>query len=135
MKYINSVVIKLWLTILFIVTTVLIILSVALMSFINAYLMSESALTLKQQAEKVELVLMSRHDKSDAMNYVKELIENPAGLILITNKQDKNMSVEDPLKALMLKEIKKNKAFDDVYKKDETVVQSIEVDYQGSKHE
>lgn len=34
MKYINSVVIKLWLTILFIVTTVLIILSVALMSFL-----------------------------------------------------------------------------------------------------
>ena len=135
MKYINSVVIKLWLTILFIVTTVLIILSVALMSFFNAYLMSESAHTLKQQAEKVELVLMSRHDKSDAMNYVKELIENPAGLILITNEQDQHKTVEDPLKALMLKEIQTNKAFDAVYKKDETVVQSIEVEYQGSKHE
>lgn len=55
--------------------------------------------------------------KSDAMNYVKELIENPAGIILITNKRDQNMSVEDSLKALMLKEIKTNKAFDDVYKK------------------
>lgn len=79
--------------------------------------MSESAHTLKQQAEKVELVLMSRHDKSDAMNYVKELIENPAGLILITNEQDQHKSVEDPLKALMLKEIQTNKAFDAVYKK------------------
>lgn len=135
MKYMNSVVIKLWLTILFIVTTVLIILSIALMSFFNAYLMSESGHNLKQQAEKVELVLMSRHDKNDAMNYVKELIENPAGLILITNDSDKNIKYDDPLKALMLNEINTNKKFVKVFKKDETVVQSIKVNYQGSKHE
>lgn len=135
MRYFNSVVIKLWLTILFIVTAVLIILSVSLMGFFNSYLKSESGHALKQQAEKAELVLTSHHDKRDAMTYVKELIENPAGLIIVKNKSDLTIENEDPLKQIMLDEIKSNKAFEQVFKQDKSVVKDIKVDYQGIKHE
>lgn len=135
MRYFNSVVIKLWLTILFIVTAVLIILSVSLMGFFNSYLKSESGHTLKQQAEKAELVLTSHHDQSDALTYVKELIENPAGIIIVQNKSDLNVTYEDPLKQLMVDEIKENDAFDKVFVKDEYVVKDIKVNYQDNRHE
>ncbi|RAI82511.1 HAMP domain-containing protein [Macrococcoides goetzii] len=135
MRYFNSVVIKLWLTILFIVTAVLIILSVSLMGFFNSYLKSESGHTLKQQAEKAELVLTSHHDQSDALTYVKELIENPAGIIIVQNKSDLDDTYEDPLKQLMVDEIKENDAFDKVFVKDEYVVKDIKVNYQDNRHE
>ena len=135
MRYFNSVVIKLWLTILFIVTAVLIILSVSLMGFFNSYLKSESGHTLKQQAEKAELVLTSHHDQSDALTYVKELIENPAGIIIVQNKSDLDVTYEDPLKQLMVDEIKENDAFDKVFVKDEYVVKDIKVNYQDNRHE
>lgn len=135
MRYFNSVVIKLWLTILFIVTAVLIILSVSLMGFFNSYLKSESGHTLKQQAEKAELVLTSHHDQSDALTYVKELIENPAGIIIVQNKSDLEVTYDDPLKQLMVDEIKGNDAFDKVFEKDEYVVKDIKVNYQDNRHE
>ncbi|WP_313019314.1 ATP-binding protein [Macrococcoides bohemicum] len=135
MRYFNSVVIKLWLTILFIVTAVLIILSVSLMGFFNSYLKSESGHTLKQQAEKAELVLTSHHDQSDALTYVKELIENPAGIIIVQNKSDLDVTYDDPLKQLMVDEIKGNDAFDKVFEKDEYVVKDIKVNYQDNRHE
>lgn len=135
MRYFNSVVIKLWLTILFIVTAVLIILSVSLMGFFNSYLKSESGHTLKQQAEKAELVLTSHHDQSDALAYVKELIENPAGIIIVQNKSDLEVTYDDPLKQLMVDEIKGNDAFDKVFEKDEYVVKDIKVNYQDNRHE
>ncbi|WP_414043014.1 ATP-binding protein [Macrococcus sp. EM39E] len=135
MRYFNSVVIKLWLTILFIVTAVLIILSVSLIGFFNSYLKSESGHALKQQAEKAELVLTSHHNKSDALTYVKELIENPAGLIIVQNKKELTIENEDPLKQIMLDEIKTNKEYMNVFEKDKYVVKDIKVDYQGVKHE
>ncbi|MCU7556779.1 ATP-binding protein [Macrococcus capreoli] len=135
MRYFNSVVIKLWLTILFIVTAVLIILSVSLMSFFNSYLKSESGHALKQQAEKAELVLTSHHDKNDAMTYIKELIENPAGIIIVQDKSELNQTFEDPLQQLMVDEIKSNKAFDTVFKDDKYVLKDIKVSYQGMQHE
>ncbi|WP_414054983.1 ATP-binding protein [Macrococcus equi] len=135
MRYFNSVVIKLWLTILFIVTAVLIILSASLIGFFNAYLKSESGHALKQQAEKAELVLTSHHDKSDAMTYVKELIENPAGLIIVRNKADLKETNEDPLRQLMVDEIKNNDEYDKVFTKDKYVMKDIKVDYQGVQHE
>lgn len=135
MRYFNSVVIKLWLTILFIVTAVLIILSVSLMGFFNSYLKSESGHALKQQAEKAELVLTSHHDQSDALTYVKELIENPAGIIIVQNKSDLDVTYEDPLKQIMVDEIKENDAFEKVFAKDKYVVKDIKVNYQDNRHE
>lgn len=45
MHYLNSIVIKLWFTIILIVTTVLLILSVALVGFFNSYFISETGKT------------------------------------------------------------------------------------------
>lgn len=135
MRFFNSIVIKLWLTILVIVTAVLIILSVSLLGFFNSYLKSESGHALKQQAEKVELVLTSHHNKEDAIIFTKELVENPAGIILVRNKSDLNLTNDDPLKSIMMKEIRQNKNFDKVFNNDETVIKNLKVDYQQSHHE
>lgn len=134
MKIINSVVIKLWLTIILIVTTVLIILSVALVSFFNSYFISETGQSLYQSATKVEEVLMSHHNQEDALDYAKELIEEPAGLIIIKNKNQLHSTYDDELKQIMVDEIRDNKDYEAVFKKNKHVTKTITVNYLNKKH-
>lgn len=134
MKVMNSVVIKLWLTIILIVTTVLIILSVALVSFFNAYFISETGRSLYQSATKVEEVLMSHHNRENALDYAKELIEEPAGLIVLKNKQQLNADYDDELKQVMVDEIRDNKDYEAVFKQNKHVTKTITVNYLNQKH-
>ncbi|GGB05420.1 HAMP domain-containing protein [Macrococcus hajekii] len=133
MHYLNSIVIKLWFTIILIVTTVLIILSVALVGFFNSYFISETGKTLYQQANKIESILMSRHNQSDAIDYVKELIENPAGLVIIENKKQLDDNY-DELKQIMVDEIHYNPSFKAVFEENKHVTKMINVNYQNERH-
>ncbi|TDM04291.1 ATP-binding protein [Macrococcus carouselicus] len=133
MRYLNSIVIKLWFTIILIVTTVLIILSVALVGFFNSYFISETGQTLYQQANKIESILMSRHNQSDAIDYVKELIENPAGLVIIENQKQLSRDY-DELKQIMVDEIRDNPSFDAVFDENKHVTKIIDVKYQNEQH-
>ncbi|TDL97834.1 HAMP domain-containing protein [Macrococcus brunensis] len=133
MHYLNSIVIKLWFTIILIVTTVLLILSVALVSFFNSYFISETGKTLYQQANKIESILMSRHNQEDAMNYVMELVENPAGLIIVENKSQLT-DRHDDLKQIMIDEFRTNPDFNAVFDENKHVTKIIDVNYQDERH-
>ncbi|TDM15482.1 ATP-binding protein [Macrococcus bovicus] len=133
MHFLNSIVIKLWFTIILIVTTVLLILSVALVGFFNSYFISETGKTLYQQANKIENILMSRHNQQDAMNYVMELVENPAGLIIIEDKAQLT-EAHDDLKQIMIDEFRTNPDFKAVFDENKHVTKIIDVNYQKEKH-
>lgn len=133
MHYLNSIVIKLWFTIILIVTTVLLILSVALVGFFNSYFISETGKTLYQQANKIESILMSRHNQEDAMNYVMELVENPAGLIIVENKSQLT-DRHDDLKQIMIDEFRTNPDFNAVFDENKHVTKIIDVNYQDERH-
>lgn len=134
MKFLNSVVMKLWLTIILIVTTVLIILSVALVSFFNSYFISQTAESLYRNAQKVENVLLSHHDQQDAMDYSKELIENPAGLVILKKPND-SYDDQNDLNKIMVNEVKKNNAFEQTIIERRHVTRTIKVNYQGETHQ
>ena len=59
MNRLNSVVIKLWLTIILIVATVLILLSVSLITFIQYYFTQETEYAIKEDAKELVLLLRS----------------------------------------------------------------------------
>lgn len=65
MKVLNSVVTKLWLTIILIVTTVLIILSVILSMYFRNYMLNSTEALLEEEISRAEEIVLSRHDNQD----------------------------------------------------------------------
>ena len=86
MNRLNNVVIKLWLTIILIVTTVLILLSAALITFIQSYFTQETEDSLLKDAQRISQLVESADDKTTAIEYSRKLIENPDGLIIMNDK-------------------------------------------------
>jgi two-component system sensor histidine kinase ResE len=86
MNRLNNVVIKLWLTIILIVTTVLILLSAALITFIQSYFTQETEDSLLKDAQRISQLVESADDKATAIEYSRKLIENPDGLIIMNDK-------------------------------------------------
>ena len=85
MSRLNSVVIKLWLTIILIVTTVLILLSIALITFMQYYF-TETENAIREDARRISSLVEQSHNKEEAIKYSQTLIENPGGLMIINNK-------------------------------------------------
>src|SRR5699024_7410915 len=65
MKMLNSVVMKLWLTIILIVTTVLIILSVILSIYFRNYMLNSTETLLEEEITRAEEIILAAHDIED----------------------------------------------------------------------
>ena len=110
MNRLNSVVIKLWLTIILIVATVLILLSVSLITFIQYYFTQETENSIKEDAKRISS-LVEIKNKSLAIQNSQKLIDGPGGLIIMKDFNDKPASSYNNTKIQMLKEIKHNDNF------------------------
>lgn len=130
MNQLNSVVIKLWLTIIFIVTTVLILLSAALITFIQSYFTQETEDSLLKDAKRISQLLESADNRETAIQHSRKLIEGPVGLIIMNDKhidrQDK-----DKTKNKMVKEIKKNNDYNHVFNNGKQVSEHVTLDING----
>lgn len=79
MKRLNSVVIKLWLTILLIVTTVLILLSAALITFMQYYFTQQTEQTLFENAKSINHVLDESNDRQSAIRLSDAMLKKTKG--------------------------------------------------------
>ena len=104
MNRLNSVVIKLWLTIIFIVTTVLILLSAALITFIQYYYTQQTENAIREDASRISHLVEKADNKSLAIQHSQELIDGTGGVIIMSNK---NMSAEKSYN-LIKKNVKRN---------------------------
>lgn len=111
MNRLNSVVIKLWLTIILIVATVLILLSVSLITFIQYYFTQETENSIKEDAKRISSLVEKSKNKSLAIQNSQKLIDGPGGLIIMKDFNDKPASSYNNTKIQMLKEIKHNDNF------------------------
>lgn len=130
----NSVVIKLWLTILFIVTTVLILLSAALITFIQYYYTQEAEDSIKEDAKRISSLVESSKNQNIAIKNSQTLIDNPGGLIIMKNSSTAYQQTISPDKKAMLKEIKDNKDFNRVFKHGESMTRNVTIKEQGNSH-
>ena len=103
MNRLNSVVIKLWLTIIFIVTTVLILLSAALITFIQYYYTQQTENAIREDASRISHLVEKADNKSLAIQHSQELIDGTGGVIM----SNKNMSAEKSYN-LIKKNVKRN---------------------------
>lgn len=132
MNQLNSVVIKLWLTIIFIVTTVLILLSAALITFIQYYFTQETEDSLLKDAKRISQLLESADNRETAIQHSRKLIEGPVGLIIMNDKhidrQDK-----DKTKNKMVKEIKKSNDYNQVFNNGKQVSEHVTLNMNGNQ--
>ncbi|PTE75548.1 two-component sensor histidine kinase, partial [Staphylococcus gallinarum] len=133
MNRLNNVVIKLWLTIIFIVTTVLILLSAALITFIQSYFTQETEDSLLKDAKRISELVASSDNKATAIEHSRKLIEGPVGLIIMNDKNSQNSNYGNT-KQKMLNEIKQNKDYDDVFNKGKKISEHVNVKINDQQH-
>ena len=134
MNRLNSVVIKLWLTIIFIVTTVLILLSAALITFIQYYYTQQTENAIREDASRISHLVEKADNKSLAIQHSQELIDGTGGVIIMSNK---NMSAEKSynlIKKRMLKEIQNNDNFNKVFDTGKSATQNVTISEKGASH-
>lgn len=131
MNRLNSVVIKLWLTIILIVATVLILLSVSLITFIQYYFTQETENSIKEDAKRISSLVEKSKIKSLAIQNSQKLIDGPGGLIIMKDFNDKPASSYNNTKIQMLKEIKHNDNFKKVFQKGEFETQNVTIKNHG----
>src|SRR5699024_12030676 len=78
--------------------------------------------------------MLNTHEKDSTIDYARELVEDPAGLIIIKNKKDLQEKSEDPLKGVMINEIRKNPSFKKVFRSNEHVLKEIKLTVNGEDH-
>ncbi len=132
MNRLNNVVIKLWLTIIFIVTTVLILLSAALITFIQSYFTQDTEKSLLQDAKQVSQLVNESKNKDTAIEYSHKLIEGPVGLIILTDKQMSEPK-HNNVKKQMFQAIKSDSNYDKVFDKGQKNSEHVTVKVNGEK--
>ncbi|MBU0437679.1 two-component sensor histidine kinase [Staphylococcus succinus] len=132
MSRLNNVVIKLWLTIIFIVTTVLILLSATLVTFIQSYFTQETEDSLLKDAKRISQLVATSDNKATAVEHSRKLIEGPVGLIIMNDKHMPNNN-QDVTKRKMFKEIKSNKDYNRVFDEGKQISEHVPVSVNGQQ--
>ena len=130
----NSVVIKLWLTILFIVTTVLILLSAALITFIQYYYTQQTENAIREDASRISHLVEQADNKTLAIEHGQQLIDGSGGVIIMANKSSSIKSSNSNTKDKMLEEIHKNSQFQRVFSQGKSTTQNITISNNGNSH-
>ncbi|MDK8537905.1 ATP-binding protein [Staphylococcus haemolyticus] len=130
----NSVVIKLWLTILFIVTTVLILLSAALITFIQYYYTQQTENAIREDASRISHLVEQADNKTLAIEHSQQLIDGSGGVIIMANKSSSIKSSNSNTKDKMLEEIHKNSQFQRVFSQGKSTTQNITKYKNGNSH-
>lgn len=132
MNRLNNVVIKLWLTIIFIVTTVLILLSATLVTFIQSYFTQETEDSLLKDAKRISQLVATSDNKATAVEHSRKLIEGPVGLIIMNDKHMPNNN-QNVTKRKMFKEIKSNKDYNRVFDEGKQISEHVPVSVNGQQ--
>lgn len=130
----NSVVIKLWLTILFIVTTVLIILSAALITFIQYYYTQQTENAIREDASRISHLVEQADNKTLAIQHSQQLIDGSGGVIIMANKSSSLNHSNSETKNKMLEAIHNNAKFKQVFSKGKSTTQNITISNNGNSH-
>ena len=130
----NSVVIKLWLTILFIVTTVLILLSAALITFIQYYYTQQTENAIREDASRISHLVEQADNKTLAIEHSQQLIDGSGGVIIMANKSSSIKSSNSNTKDKMLEEIHRIRNSNASFLKESLPLKNITISKNGNSH-
>ncbi|WP_417899969.1 ATP-binding protein [Bacillus haimaensis] len=96
----KSVVGKLWLTILLLVSFVLFVLTILLLEFFENYHVSEAEKDLTKDAKKISLILEQHADSEQAMSIAWELVDEATRVVVFSDEKDFSHSPNETLSHL-----------------------------------
>ncbi|KIX91530.1 histidine kinase [Staphylococcus microti] len=131
MKRLNSVVIKLWLTIILIVTTVLILLSAALITFIQYYFTQKTEQSLYENAASISAIIEKSENRQLAIQHSEKLLEGDKGIIILPDNA--GQTSKQQLKQQMLTIIKKDDRLNHVQTSQKKVLKHVAVNVNGKQ--
>ncbi|MDO5374751.1 MAG: ATP-binding protein [Staphylococcus rostri] len=131
MKRLNSVVIKLWLTIILIVTTVLILLSAALITFIQYYFTQKTEQSLYENAESISAIIEKTDNRQLAIKHSELLLEGHKGIIILPDRA--GQTTKQPMKKQMLKIIKRDDQLSKVQESQKKVLKHVSLKTDGKQ--
>ncbi|WP_335869766.1 ATP-binding protein [Bacillus sp. 2205SS5-2] len=126
MRLWKSVVGKLWMTILLLVSSVLIILTILLLQFFQNYHVNEVEEELMKTAKKVARVIENHEDRGLGLEITKEIVENPASTLIAFSKNNIHYYSGSNQKMLYLKDqILKNEELLTVFEQRQSIVKEM----------
>ncbi|GLY09836.1 ATP-binding protein [Pseudobacillus badius] len=138
MKLWRSVVGKLWMTILLLVSFVLFFLTILLLEFFENYHTNEVERGLSETAVKISKILSDHENKKTGMEVAWELVDEPVHVIIAENKKTFHYSPNDPEEdRLKRSEVVNNPVLSSVFTDKKRVKAELEVDEsgRGNRHE
>ncbi|HLU23770.1 MAG TPA: ATP-binding protein [Bacillaceae bacterium] len=127
MRLWRSVVGKLWLTILALVSFVLIILTILLLEFFEKYHIDQIEQGLEKQASKISSIMASHENDTQGEKIIFEIIEEPLGVIIAYNKNDYVYSPYTSNNELPFNVLIEDNDLSKVFSQKEQVIKELEV--------
>lgn len=118
----------------FIVTTVLILLSAALITFIQYYYTQQTENAIREDASRISHLVEQADNKTLAIEHSQQLIDGSGGVIIMANKSSSIKSSNSNTKDKMLEEIHKNSQFQRVFSQGKSTTQNITISNNGNSH-
>ena len=132
----NSVVGKLWATILLLVFLVLFVLSVLMMQFFNSFFVNWATDSLTNNAEKIAGILEKHDEDLDfAINVAWETLEDVTNAIIVVADEDIYYSDKQDAERFSLTYFQNDQQLKKVLTKQETVTKEIHLKVPGKKHD
>lgn len=139
MRLWRSVVGKLWMTILLLVSFVLVILTMLLLQFFEKYHVNQIEQTLTEQARKISSIIEAHADDGMGEKFVFEFVDNPIGVAIAYNQQNFLFSPESSTTGWIPTEVfLDDKDLSKVFSERKTVKKELslsEVKGQGSRYD
>lgn len=127
MRLWRSVVGKLWLTILALVSFVLIILTILLLEFFEKYHIDQIEQGLEKQASKISSIMASHENDTQGEKIIFEIVEEPLGVIIAYNKNDYVYSPYTSNNELPFNVLIEDNDLSKVFSQKEQVIKELEV--------
>nr|WP_144919714.1 ATP-binding protein [Paenibacillus bovis] len=127
MRLWRSVVGKLWLTILALVSFVLIILTILLLEFFEKYHIDQIEQGLEKQASKISSIMASHENDTQGEKIIFEIVEEPLGVIIAYNKNDYMYSPYTSNNELPFNVLIEDNDLSKVFSQKEQVIKELEV--------
>lgn len=125
-KILRSVVGKLWVTILLLVSFVLFVFTVLILEFLQNYHMQQAEASLRQTAATIASIVDDRESTVKAEKIVKDILTEDTNALIAVSPNEVTLALQEGINQQEIQEtILENKVFDKIYEADEPILEEL----------
>lgn len=125
-KILRSVVGKLWVTILLLVSFVLFVFTVLILEFLQNYHMQQAEASLRQTAATIASIVDDRESTVKAEKIVKDILTEDTNALIAVSPNEVTLALQEGINQQEIQQtILENKVFDKIYEADEPILEEL----------